>query len=79
MKKSKLAPISGPASIILGIIGIATGIYYIGGLLAIVGLLLGFICYLDTGNKIVAYIGIVLCNVAITWTWFFYYVWDLLP
>lgn len=75
MNTSKLAPIAGPASIILGIIGIVTGIYIIGGLLGIIGLIFGLISYADTNNKIVSYIGIVLSVVAIAWTCIFYYLW----
>lgn len=52
MKKSKLAPIAGPAAIILEIIGIA-------------GLIFGLISYADTDNKTVSYIGIVLSEIAI--------------
>lgn len=79
MKKSKLAPISGPAAIILGIIGIATGIYIIGGIIGVVGLIFGLISYADTDNKTVSYIGIVLSVVAIAWTCIFYYLWDVIP
>lgn len=66
MKKSKLAPIAGPAAIILGIIGIA-------------GLIFGLISYADTDNKTVSYIGIVLSEIAIAWTCIFYYLWDVIP
>lgn len=79
MKKSKLAPISGPISIILGIIGIATGIYIIGGFLGAIGLIFGLICYADTDNKVLAYIGIVLSLVASAWTCIFFYLWDVIP
>lgn len=79
MKKSKFAPISGPASIILGIIGIATGIYVIGGILGAIGLIFGLICYADTNNKVLAYIGIVLSWAASAWACIFLYLYDAIP
>lgn len=78
MKKSKLAPISGPASIILGVIGIITGIYIIGGLLGIIGLIFGLISYADTNKNTISCIGVILSTVAIGWTCIFYYLWGAL-
>ncbi|MBO5208027.1 MAG: hypothetical protein J6B68_01645 [Lachnospiraceae bacterium] len=78
MKKSKLAPIAGPASIILGVIGIITGIYIIGGILGIIGLILGLISYADTNKNTISYIGVILSTVAIAWTCIFYYLWGAL-
>lgn len=79
MKKSKIAPIAGPLSIILGLIGIFTGIYIIGAYVGIVGLLLGLTSYADTDNKPVSYIGIVLSLAAIAWTLIFFSLWDKIP
>ncbi len=79
MRKSKLAPIAGPLSIILGLIGIITGIYIIGGYLGIAGLILGLISYDDTDNKAVSYIGIALSLIAIAWMLIFFSLWDKIP
>lgn len=79
MKKSKLAPISGPASIILGIVGIFTGTYIIGGFLGIAGLIFGLISYADTDNKAISYIGIILSLIAIAWICILCIVWAANP
>lgn len=79
MKESKFAPIAGPLSIILGIIGIATGIYIIGAFIGLIGLIMGFINYEVADSKVMAYIGIILSNVAIAWTCTFYILWDKIP
>lgn len=79
MKKSKLAPIAGPISIILGLVGFITGIYIIGGYLGIIGLIFGLISYADTDNKTVSHIGITLSLIAIAWTCIFYTLWDHIP
>lgn len=67
MRPSKIAPIARGLSIVIGIIGIATGVYIIGAFLGIVGYILGLISHIDTDNKLVARIGIVLSSVAIIW------------
>lgn len=74
-----LTKLSGPISIILGAIGIVTGIYIIGGILGVIGLLFGLSCYADTDNRIVAYIGIFLSLAAVAWTCIFYSIWDSIP
>lgn len=79
MKESKLAPIAGPLSIILGIIGIATGIYIIRAFIGLVGLIMGFINYEGSESKVLAYIGIILSNLSIVWTCTFYILWDKIP
>ena len=79
MKESKFAPIAGPLSIILGIIGIATGIYIIGAFIGLIGLIFGYINYDGSESKAIAYIGIILSNVAIAWTCIFYILWDNIP
>lgn len=79
MKKSKLAPIAGPLSIILGLIGIFTGIYIIGGHLGIARLIFGLISYADTDNKVVSYIGIALSLIAVAWMLIFFSLWDKIP
>lgn len=79
MKDSKLAPIAGPLSIILGIIGIATGIYIIGAFIGLVGLIMGFVNYDSSDSKVMAYIGIILSILAIIWTCTFYILWDNIP
>lgn len=79
MKKSKLAPIAAPASIILGIIGIITGIYIIGGILGVIGWIFGLIGYSDSGNPRLACIGVILSVIAVAWTCIFYSLWDAIP
>jgi len=79
MKKSKLAPIAAPASIILGIIGIITGIYAIGGLIGVAGWIFGLIGYGDTNNSRLSCIGVILSVIAIAWTCIFYTLWDTVP
>ena len=79
MKESKFAPIAGPLSIILGIIGIATGIYIIGAFIGLIGLIMGFINYDSSDSKVMAYIGIALSDLAIAWTCIFYVLWDNIP
>lgn len=79
MNESKIATIAGPVSIILGIIGIATGIYIVGGIIGTVALIFGFLSYSDSTNKAVTYIGIVLSILAIAWTCTFYILWDKIP
>lgn len=48
--KNILTQFLGGISIILGIIGIVTGIYIIGGLLGVIGLLFELLSYADTDN-----------------------------
>lgn len=79
MKRSKLAPIAGPISIILGLVGFFTGIYIIGGYLGIIGLIFGLIIYADTDNETISHIGITLSLIAIAWTCIFYLLWDHIP
>lgn len=79
MKESKLAPFSGALSIILGIVGILTGIYAIGGILGTLGFIFGVISYADTDKKVLSYIGIFLSFCAVAWTCIFYILWDAIP
>ncbi len=72
--KNTLTQLSGIISIILGIVGIATGIYIIGGILGAIGLIFGLISYADTDNKVLAYIGIILSCAAVAWTCIFCYI-----
>lgn len=69
----KLSSVASPVSIILGIIGIATGHYIIGAFIGLIGVLFGFVGYSDAeNNPILAKIGIFLSFVAIAWTCIFY-------
>lgn len=79
IKKSKLAPIAAPASILLGIIGIITGIYIIGGILGVIGWIFGLIGYNDSGNPWLACIGVILSAIAVACTCIFYTLWDVVP
>ncbi len=74
MRSSKISPAAGGISIVLGLIGIFTGIYIIGGIIGIAGLILGFIGYPE--NRKVSLIGIFLSLAAIAWTLIFYTLWD---
>lgn len=64
--REKIAPIAGYISIVLGIIGIATGIYIIGGFIGVIGLLFALSGYGYINIKLI-YIGIFLNNLAILW------------
>ena len=67
MKESKLAPFAGFISIILGVIGIATAHYIVGGILGVIGFIFGIISYADTDKKVLSYIGIFLSLAAVAW------------
>ena len=67
MKESKLAPFAGIISIVLGIVGIVTVQYFIGGILGAIGFIFGIISYADTDKKVISYIGIFLSLAAVAW------------
>lgn len=64
--REKVAPIAGYISIVLGVIGIVTGVYVIGGFIGVVGLLFAFSGYGYINIKL-TYAGVFLNNLAILW------------
>ena len=64
--REKVAPIAGYIAILLGIIGIITGQYVIGGFIGVIGLLCSFAGYGYINTKL-TYIGVILNELAILW------------
>ncbi len=79
MKESKLAPFAGFISVILGIVGIITAHYVIGGILGAIGFIFGVISYADTDKKVLSYIGIFLSLTALAWLFILCVFWNAIP
>lgn len=66
MKESKIGGIAAPISIVLGVLGIATMHFGFGMILAIIGMVFGYISLGYTNFKL-SYVGVILNNIALVW------------
>ncbi len=66
-ESSTLGTVTGVISIVLGVAGIATGVYVFGGPIGIVGVIFSLISALHVENRIIPMIGIILSLAAVGW------------